>query len=91
MYPWFSCVMIYLSYIQHIFSLGRPAACMHDRYASTVKLLYKYKVKHCPDIHPILSFSSKSHGRVAGRVGSTAVDFEIGEGRRRVQYSKDAL
>ncbi|VAI74101.1 unnamed protein product [Triticum turgidum subsp. durum] len=87
MYPWFSCVMIYLSYSQHIFSLGRLAACIHNRYASMVKLLYKYRVKHCPDIHPILCFSSKSHGHVAGRVGSTALDFEIGEGRWITEFS----
>ncbi|XBI39682.1 hypothetical protein VPH35_124401 [Triticum aestivum] len=58
-----------------------------DRYASMVKLLYKYRVKHCPDIHPILSFSSKSHGHVAGRVGSTTLDFEIGEGRWITEFS----
>ncbi|VAI74102.1 unnamed protein product [Triticum turgidum subsp. durum] len=52
-----------------------------------VKLLYKYRVKHCPDIHPILCFSSKSHGHVAGRVGSTALDFEIGEGRWITEFS----
>ncbi|KAM0864943.1 hypothetical protein ACQ4PT_043599 [Festuca glaucescens] len=32
-------------------------------------------------------FSSKSHGRVAGRVGSTALDFEIGGGRRISEFS----
>lgn len=32
-------------------------------------------------------FSSKSHGRVAGRVGSTALDFEIGAGRRISEFS----
>ncbi|KAM3408939.1 hypothetical protein ACQJBY_001773 [Aegilops geniculata] len=32
-------------------------------------------------------FSSKSHGRIAGRVGSTALDFEIGGGRRISEFS----
>ncbi|KQJ97382.1 chaperone protein dnaJ 13 [Brachypodium distachyon] len=32
-------------------------------------------------------FSSKSHGRVAGRVGSTALDFEIGGGRQISEFS----
>lgn len=32
-------------------------------------------------------FSFKSHGRVAGRVGSTALDFEIGGGRRISEFS----
>jgi DnaJ family protein C protein 11 len=32
-------------------------------------------------------FSTKSHGRVAGRVGSTALDFEIGGGRRISEFS----
>uniref|UniRef100_A0ACD5TN96 Uncharacterized protein n=1 Tax=Avena sativa TaxID=4498 RepID=A0ACD5TN96_AVESA len=32
-------------------------------------------------------FSSKSHGRVAGRVGSMALDFEIGGGRRISEFS----
>uniref|UniRef100_A0A0A9DDT2 Pco115388 n=1 Tax=Arundo donax TaxID=35708 RepID=A0A0A9DDT2_ARUDO len=32
-------------------------------------------------------FSSKSHGRIAGRVGSTALDFEIGGGRQISEFS----
>ncbi|CAM0956533.1 unnamed protein product [Alopecurus aequalis] len=32
-------------------------------------------------------FSPKSHGRVAGRFGSTALDFEIGGGRRTSEFS----
>ncbi|XP_066324535.1 chaperone protein dnaJ 13-like [Miscanthus floridulus] len=32
-------------------------------------------------------FSSKSHARIAGRVGSTALDFEIGGGRRISEFS----
>ncbi|KAL5225529.1 hypothetical protein ABZP36_012168 [Zizania latifolia] len=32
-------------------------------------------------------FSPKSHGRIAGQVGSTAIDFEIGGGRRISQFS----
>ncbi|KAK8965482.1 Chaperone protein dnaJ 13 [Platanthera guangdongensis] len=32
-------------------------------------------------------FSTKSHGRVAGRIGSTALEFEIGGGRRISEFS----
>ncbi|KAK3156876.1 hypothetical protein QOZ80_2AG0113240 [Eleusine coracana subsp. coracana] len=32
-------------------------------------------------------FSPKSHGRIAGRVGSSALDFEIGGGRRISEFS----
>ncbi|XP_020094069.1 chaperone protein dnaJ 13 isoform X2 [Ananas comosus] len=32
-------------------------------------------------------FSSKSHGRIAGRIGSTALEFEIGGGRRISDFS----
>ncbi|KAL6906536.1 hypothetical protein ACP4OV_004137 [Aristida adscensionis] len=32
-------------------------------------------------------FSSKSHGRIAGRVGSMATDFEIGGGRKISEFS----
>ncbi|XP_072987607.1 chaperone protein dnaJ 13 isoform X1 [Typha latifolia] len=32
-------------------------------------------------------FSAKSHGRVAGRIGSTALEFEIGGGRRISDFS----
>ncbi|KAJ6828571.1 chaperone protein dnaJ 13 [Iris pallida] len=37
--------------------------------------------------HYTHSFSKKSHGRVAGRVGSTAIEFEIGGGRRISDFS----
>ncbi|XP_057816314.2 chaperone protein dnaJ 13 isoform X1 [Cryptomeria japonica] len=32
-------------------------------------------------------FSSKSHGRIGGRIGSSALEFEIGGGRRISEYS----
>ncbi|KAL5980035.1 hypothetical protein ACLOJK_039147 [Asimina triloba] len=32
-------------------------------------------------------FSSKSHGRIAGRIGSTALEFEVGGGRRISDFS----
>jgi len=37
--------------------------------------------------HYIHRFSSKSHARIAGRVGSTALDFEIGGGRQVSEFS----
>ncbi|XP_008786962.2 chaperone protein dnaJ 13 [Phoenix dactylifera] len=37
--------------------------------------------------HYTYHFSSKSHGRVACRIGSTALDFEIGGGRRISDFS----
>ncbi|PKA59584.1 Chaperone protein dnaJ 13 [Apostasia shenzhenica] len=36
-------------------------------------------------------FSAKSHGRVAGRIGSTALEFEIGGGRRISEFSSVRL
>ncbi|XP_031501824.1 chaperone protein dnaJ 13 [Nymphaea colorata] len=32
-------------------------------------------------------FSSKSHGRIAGRIGSTAIEFEVGGGRKISDFS----
>lgn len=37
--------------------------------------------------HYVHRLSSKSHARIAGRVGSTALDFEIGGGRRMSDFS----
>ncbi|CAN6310529.1 unnamed protein product [Urochloa humidicola] len=37
--------------------------------------------------HYVHRFSSKSHARIAGRVGSSALDFEIGGGRRISEFS----
>uniref|UniRef100_A0A0D9XLC0 J domain-containing protein n=1 Tax=Leersia perrieri TaxID=77586 RepID=A0A0D9XLC0_9ORYZ len=49
-----------------------------------VKLGTNYFGAHAHYTH---HFSTKSHGRIAGRVGSTAIDFEIGGGRRISQFS----
>lgn len=37
--------------------------------------------------HYVRHFSKKSHGRIAGRIGSTAIEFEIGGGRRISDFS----
>ncbi|XP_077236332.1 DNAJ heat shock N-terminal domain-containing protein [Tasmannia lanceolata] len=37
--------------------------------------------------HYTRHFSSKSHGRIAGRIGSTALEFEVGGGRRISDFS----
>ncbi|KAJ4744930.1 Chaperone protein dnaJ 13 [Rhynchospora pubera] len=37
--------------------------------------------------HYVRHFSPKSHGRIAGRVGSTALEFEVGGGRRISELS----
>ncbi|XP_020591708.1 chaperone protein dnaJ 13 [Phalaenopsis equestris] len=38
-------------------------------------------------VHYTHHFSAKSHGRLAGRIGSTALEFEIGGGRRISKFS----
>ncbi|ERN00724.1 hypothetical protein AMTR_s00106p00102120 [Amborella trichopoda] len=37
--------------------------------------------------HYTRHFSAKSHGRIAGRIGSTALEFEVGGGRKISDYS----